>query len=72
MQYLKWSGEYIFVESLRMAMWRKCIKMCPCRQGPETFAALMRVIHSDSYEALSVGEYQRTHTGEHQVEVVSW
>jgi hypothetical protein len=40
--------------------------------GPETFAALMRVIHSDSYEALSVGEYQRTHTGEHQVEVVSW
>jgi uncharacterized protein YnzC (UPF0291/DUF896 family) len=51
-QNLKWSGEYIR-ESLSVDMLEKLYQDVSMQaSGPETFAALMRVIHSDSYEAL--------------------
>ena len=51
-QNLKWSGEYIR-SSISSELLEKLLQDSSISDsGPEAFAALMRVIHSDSYEAL--------------------
>ena len=51
-QNLKWSGEYIRSLILSELLEKLLQDSSISDSGPEAFAALMRVIHSDSYEAL--------------------
>jgi hypothetical protein len=58
-QNLKWSGEYIR-SSISSELLEKLLQDSSISDsGPEAFAALMRVIHSDSYEALETTKKTR-------------
>lgn len=53
-QNLKWSGEYIRASITTDLLEKVLQDVAISASGPETFVSLMRVVHSDSYEALEL------------------